>query len=563
MNKALSILAIASLFLASCNKNEDSKVNQNPSNATNLGSLTIPTTFNWSNSLKGNLNVTINTSNNFLTEGQRVQVIDELNNVLETTTIKGNKCSFYLNLPQTEGSYYLHSPSTGDKRQITGTGNVSFKLHTDPKIDIEGMLANATPANQRKSSSKKRTAANLLVNGDFSQNSFSSSSDVGIWYQYNNDYTWSTENGSKVWKVKNKKDSYIQQVVNVPSGDSLIVTTDHYSSAGNQAAVLIIFYDSNSNLLQYSATYLSSGFNNSSIAKAIPTNTATATVLLYGYNKTWFDNVTAETKSAVIDADNDGVEDSQDEFPNDPNKAFTGSYPTAGTQKLAFEDSWPNQGDFDFNDMVIDSKVDYTLNANNELVDATFNITLQAAGAGLNNGLAINLVDATSKSAIQNSIISSITGATLDPNNINGIIVFDDAFQAQSTYYTNTGTGADATPDVFTFTITFTSGTSTNLIPDFYIFRTQERGREIHLDGFSGSAAADVQLYGTQDDVNGTYKTESGLPWALEVTSYDTFQHPLEKVDILVAYPQFQSWAESGGTLNLDWFLSPSLPNIF
>ncbi|WP_417607943.1 LruC domain-containing protein [Owenweeksia hongkongensis] len=563
MNKALSILAIASLFLASCNKDEDSKANQNPPNATSLGSLTIPTTFNWSNSLKGNLNVAINASSNFLTEGQRVQVIDELNNVLETTTIKGNKCSFYLNLPQTEGSYYLHTPSTGDKLQIKGTGNISFKLHTNPETDIAGMVKNATPANQRKSSSKKRTAANLLVNGDFSQNSFSSSSSAGVWFQYNSNYTWSTESGSKVWKTKNKKSSYIEQTINVTSGDSLVVTTDCYNSGYGNAYIFVLFYTSNGSYLGYTATSLSSGLNNSSTAYAIPANATTAGIMLYGYNKTWFDNVTAETKSAVIDSDNDGVEDSQDEFPNDPNKAFTGSYPTAGTQKLAFEDSWPNQGDFDFNDMVIDSKVDYTLNANNELVDATFNITLQAAGAGLNNGLAINLVDATSKSAIQNSIISNISGATQDPNNVNGVIVFHDVFQAQSTYYTNTGTGADATPDVFTFSITFASGTSTNILPDFYIFRTQERGREIHLDGFSGSAAADAQLYGTQDDVNGTYKTASGLPWSLEVTSYDTFQHPLEKVDILVAYPQFQSWAESGGSLNLDWFLSPSLLNIF
>lgn len=562
MNKALSILAMASLFLASCNKDEDSKANQNPSNATSLGSLTIPSTFNWSNSLKGNLNVTINAGSNFLTEGQRVQVIDELNNVLETTVIQGNKCSFYLNLPQTEGTYFLFAPSTGDKLQIEGAGNVNFKLHTDPATDIEGMLANATPANQRKSSLKKSAAANLLINGDFSSNSFSSSNSVGGWYKHNSDYTWSNESGSKVWKVKNKKSSYIEQTFNVPAGDSLVVTTDCYASSSSSALIFVFFYDSNGYYINYTSSYLNSGFNNSSIANAIPSNATKASIILYGYNKTWFDNVTAETKSAVIDADNDGVEDSQDEFPNDPNRAFTGSYPTAGTQKLAFEDSWPNQGDFDFNDMVIDSKVDYTLNGNNELVEATFNITLQAAGAGLNNGLAINLVDG-SKNEIQNSIISNVTGAAQDPNNINGIIVFDDAFQAQSTYYTNTGTGADATPEVFTFTITFASGTGTNIIPDFYIFRTQERGREIHLDGFSGTAAADTKFYGTADDVNGTYKTAAGLPWALEVTSYNTFQHPLEKVDILVAYPQFQSWAESGGTLNLDWFLSPSLLNIF
>lgn len=554
------MLAAASTLLLSCNKSEDSKGNQNTANATDLGSLTIPTNFNWSNSFKGFLNVTISAAENFKSEGQYVQVVDELNNVLETSNIKNNQCSFYLNLPQTEGSYFLFAPSTGDRLAITGTGNINFRLNTDLKTDAIGLLANAKPANQRKFLAKKSTATNLLSNGDFSQDNFSSA--TGGWYAYNSNYTWSTENGSKVWKAKKNKTSYVEQFFQVSGGDSISISADCYSSSYYNAIIYIFYYDANSNMLGYNGQYMPSGYSNQTITYAIPSGASKASVLLYAENKTWFDNITAETKAAITDTDNDGVADSQDEFPNDPTKAFTSSYPTAGTQKLAFEDSWPYQGDFDFNDMVIDSKVNYSLNSNNELVEAQFTITLQAAGAGLNNGLAINFVDAQ-KNSIQNSIISSVNGAIQDPNNINGIIVFNDVFAAQSSYYTNTGTGADATPDVFTFTVTFNSGVVNSIIPDFYIFRSQERGKEIHLTGFSGTDAADTQLFNTEDDVNGTYKTASGLPWALEVISYDTFQHPLEKVDILIAYPQFQSWAESGGALNLDWFLSPNLLNIF
>src|SRR5690606_8005255 len=175
MKKILLIVTLGSILFASCKKNEDNKASQNTPKATDLGALTIPSTFNWSNSFKGNLNVTVQAGKNFQIEGQRIQLIDELDNILETTTITGTKCSFYLNLPQTEGSYYLYAPSTGDKLQIKGSGNINFKLHTDLENDLEGILANATPANQRKASARKSTMSNLLTNGDFSQNAFSSS----------------------------------------------------------------------------------------------------------------------------------------------------------------------------------------------------------------------------------------------------------------------------------------------------------------------------------------------------------------------------------------------------
>merc|ERR1711879_138237 len=52
------------------------------------------------------------------------------------------------------------------------------------------------------------------------------------------------------------------------------------------------------------------------------------------------------------DADGDGISDVFDDFPNDPSKAFhTNNY---SNSTLVFEDLWPQKGDYDFNDMVID-----------------------------------------------------------------------------------------------------------------------------------------------------------------------------------------------------------------
>jgi hypothetical protein len=57
----------------------------------------------------------------------------------------------------------------------------------------------------------------------------------------------------------------------------------------------------------------------------------------------------------AVDADNDGVNDVDDEYPTDPNKAFNNYYPSkTGSASVAFEDQWPSKGDYDLNDLVVD-----------------------------------------------------------------------------------------------------------------------------------------------------------------------------------------------------------------
>jgi len=219
--------------------------------------------------------------------------------------------------------------------------------------------------------------------------------------------------------------------------------------------------------------------------------------------------------------------------------------------------------------MVLSNQIEYSKDADNEWVDAQYTITVDAVGAGLHNGLALVFTDGNKQSISQN-IIASVSGdASLDPNVTNGIVIFDDVFAAQTakggSYYNNNGSGPSRQPDTFTFTVTFNSNAgSQTLLSDIYIFRTQDRGLEVHLDGFSGTSEANPSYFNTGDDVNGSYETESGLPWALEVVTPDkSFEHPLEKVDILVAYPQFQAWAESSGAQNQNWLDNPLVNEIF
>jgi len=48
----------------------------------------------------------------------------------------------------------------------------------------------------------------------------------------------------------------------------------------------------------------------------------------------------------------------------------------------------------------------------------------------------------------------------------------------------------------------------------------------------------------------------------LEIVTSE-FKVSLEKIEIINAYPQFQAWAESGGTENQDWYNNPDDSKVF
>lgn len=95
------------------------------------------------------------------------------------------------------------------------------------------------------------------------------------------------------------------------------------------------------------------------------------------------------TPSTSTDADGDGVPDSNDAYPNDPQRAYDEYYPTSGYGTLAFEDQWPYKGDYDFNDLVLDYKYHLVLNAYYQVKDVKITYYVKAVGAAYRNGFAI------------------------------------------------------------------------------------------------------------------------------------------------------------------------------
>ncbi len=275
----------------------------------------------------------------------------------------------------------------------------------------------------------------------------------------------------------------------------------------------------------------------------------------------------------VSDADNDGVADDLDAYPNDPARAsndFSPSENDFGT--LAYEDLWPAKGDFDFNDLVVDYNYKLVKNANNEVVDVIARYVVRAIGGSFTNGFGIQFdaapgsVASVSGQELTENIITNGSNGTENGQTKATVIVFDNAFEILpnlGTPFVNTVDGeAYSTPDTLDLTVNFgTPQTLANLgtVPfNPFMIINKERGKEVHLAGMAPTDLANSSFFGTADDDTNVgagkfYQSTTNLPWALNIAT--GFDYPKEKVDIVPTYTNFASWAQSGGSQNEDWYV--------
>jgi LruC domain-containing protein len=280
--------------------------------------------------------------------------------------------------------------------------------------------------------------------------------------------------------------------------------------------------------------------------------------------------------SAPPDDDGDGVPNSLDDFPDDPNAAFLNYFPAAGFGSLAFEDLWPGTGDYDFNDIVVDYRFAIVTNADNKVYYITATFPVKASGAYLKNGFGFNLPDANSGlntdltvsgSDIQEAYI------TLEGNGLESgqtyptIIVFDDVFNILPHQGTALGVNTEEWALFVPFdtvVISITPVPNTYTINDFslitwnpFIIVDHDRGVEVHLPDHLPTDLADPAVFGTFEDDSDPateryYKTVNNLPWAINIV-YE-FEWPTEKANIGQAYLHFIEWAESEGVDYPDWY---------
>lgn len=288
-------------------------------------------------------------------------------------------------------------------------------------------------------------------------------------------------------------------------------------------------------------------------------------------------NIPGIGSASTTDTDKDGVIDSLDEFPNDKTRAYSRYFPgktTWGT--LAYEDLWPQKGDYDFNDLLMRYKSREILNAKREVVDLELDLRLDAAGAGFRNGFAINLpgissndiqtatltgtrYDGTSTSAqaknlltegliLANPLLSGVTGgqngSVLEIFRNSRALIHPDngvAGGTNSPYNTSTCTGtaagfrntgkncAIAPAAEFKLTVNFKKAMSSFPAAPYdpFLFRDKADAYnnngtavEVHLPGKGPTSRADRTLFFTQIDRTPTSLTPTTTTAATLAQSY-------------------------------------------
>jgi len=274
----------------------------------------------------------------------------------------------------------------------------------------------------------------------------------------------------------------------------------------------------------------------------------------------------------AIDSDKDGVSDIFDNYPDDNTKAYAYYYPEEGSYgTLAFEDLWPYQGDYDFNDLVIDYNYKLITNPQNAVTAIEIEYIVKAIGANFHNGFGIELPLAPDAIASVQGMSYTENYIQLNSNNTEAgqsqavIIVFDNAY---SVLPYSGGSGINTSPDEtyvepkgLTINIEFSQPLSQDVIgtPPFnpFLIKNGERGYEIHLPGSAPTDLADKSILGTEDDDSNLsegryYVSEGHYPWAMNIP--ETFEYPMEKSSIVKAYKVFGAWAESDGYNYMDWY---------
>lgn len=278
------------------------------------------------------------------------------------------------------------------------------------------------------------------------------------------------------------------------------------------------------------------------------------------------------TMPEVDDSDADGISDSEDEFPNDHRRAYSAYYPSqTDWVTLAFEDNWPNVGDYDLNDLVIRERLQTIYDASGAI--SGFKITgyIDARGASFRNGFGLQLMD-MAPNAIDSATLE-IDGENYDkiPENDQSnavIILWSDTHAFTQTnesgkcqHFNTVKSCTQFDPVPFSLDVHFSENIDSLIHSelDFFMYRTEYRGREIHFADYPPTDLFDQSQFGRKDDTSNAdtgryFRNEDNLPWALKIPTQ--WRYPQEYIDVIWAYPDYETWVESSGTDATDWFSS-------
>lgn len=224
---------------------------------------------------------------------------------------------------------------------------------------------------------------------------------------------------------------------------------------------------------------------------------------------------------------------------------------------LTYEDMWPQEGDYDMNDVMIDySCTVYKTIGTNKVTKIVDRFTPRHNGAVYVNGFGYQFHKVGNEKIRSISIEGPVQSAFAGVNHLEAgqehptIILCDDIKSAKE--------------KPFTVTTQLNEADYKLLTPPynpFIIVKTNEgRGKEVHLVNYPPTDKADPSFLGQNSDASQPgqelyYISKINMPFAIHLPNVKDFPIPEESVRIDETYPDFTKWVESKGKLYKDWYL--------
>jgi LruC domain-containing protein len=270
----------------------------------------------------------------------------------------------------------------------------------------------------------------------------------------------------------------------------------------------------------------------------------------------------------IPDTDNDGVNDSLDEYPTNPLLAFNNYFPTDTTfATVAFEDLWPSKGDYDLNDLVVDLRHNLITNAAGNVARFEGSYKLRAAGGA--QKLAFCMQFPFSRNSVQNA-----SGATIETNQENLVMNLFENSKTELAFWNTVLSQPQVAPKTYAISFNITNGASlaslggVNEFDPFIWINEPSKGRgyEVHLPGKPNTPLANTSVFGYADDASKIgskyYLSKTNLPWAILIPETFTYCQELRMLadptaapDITQVYLHFAQWVQSGGAIYKDWYM--------
>lgn len=227
----------------------------------------------------------------------------------------------------------------------------------------------------------------------------------------------------------------------------------------------------------------------------------------------------------------------------------------------AFEDMWPDRGDYDMNDVMVYMEHERHFSSNN-VSKQVFSLTTYQNYVTRKSGLALKLVTKSTPSSVvmKKKAPGASTATTAN-------------FTKDGDYYYITEDITAELGTTYIFEVAYSSpvSLSNSATVQPFLFRKENDGKqwEVHIPGEAPTSKMNTSYFGQGDDKSKPsakkYFVRSGdYPFAfyMDNARIDYFEDILKRENesnpIDTFFPEFIGWSTSKGKQNQDWYLHPA-----